>query len=202
MAQPERSREADRRVGDVRRNVFRSLARPRAALPLLAAATGLIVAGCSTPPPAFTIYIGGGSVQVSPTQYCDQTGLKNCQANGGNAKVVTVPDGQLLQVSAPDSVARTPWQVAAEYKNASNGNSYVGCSPLFAADQQYAYTVRPPSGDQLVVVEIYQLAASLVALPNGGFAAPARGTWVLTNDANGSPVYPKAADNLCADQGS
>jgi hypothetical protein len=99
-------------------------------------------------------------------------------------------------------VATTPWQVAAEYKNASNGNSYVSCSPLFPASQQYAYTLRPPSGDQLVVVEIYQSSASLVALPNGGFAAPVRGTWVLANDANGAPIYPKAADNLCADQGS
>jgi hypothetical protein len=154
----------------VRRTVFRTLA-----LPLLAAA-GLIVAGCSTPPPAFTIFTGNGSVQVPPTQYCDITGVHNCQANGSAAAVVSVPDGQTVQVSAPESVATTPWQVAAEYKNASNGNSYVACSPLFPASQQYAYTVRPPSGDQLVVIEIYQSSTSLIALTNGGFAAVARGT--------------------------
>jgi hypothetical protein len=180
----------------VRRNVLRSLG-----LPLLAAA-GLIVAGCSTPPPAFTIFVGTGTVQVPPTQYCDITGLHNCQANGAAATVVSVPDGQIVQVSAPESVATTPWQVAAEYKNAANGSSYVACSPLFPASQQYAYTVRPPSGDQLVVVEIYQSSTSLVPLTNGGFAALTRGTWVLTNAANGSPTYPKAGDNLCEDQGT
>jgi hypothetical protein len=180
----------------VRRNVLRLLG-----LPLLAAAC-LIVAGCSTPPPAFTVYIGHGSVQVPPTQYCDTSGLHNCQANGAAATAVPVPDGQIVQVSAPESVATSPWQVAAEYHNASNGNSYVACSPLFPASQQYAYTVRPPSGDQLVVVEIYQSSTSLVALSNGGFAALVRGTWVLTNNANGSPTYPKAGDNLCEDQGS
>lgn len=187
----------------MRRNVFRSLARsPRVAvLPLLAAA-GLLVAGCSTPPPAFTVFVGKGSVQVPPTQYCDITGLHNCQANGGAAAVVSVRDGQIVQVSAPESVATTPWQVAAEYHNAANGNSYVACSPLFPASQQYAYTVRPPSGDQLVVIEIYQSSTSLVALNNGGFAAIARGTWVLTNDANGAPTYPKAGDNLCEDKGA
>jgi hypothetical protein len=105
-------------------------------------------------------------------------------------------------VSAPESVATTPWQVAAEYKNASNGNSYVSCSPLFPAGQQYAYTVRPPSGDQLVVIEIYQSSTSLVPLTNGDFANVVRGTWVLTNNANGAPTYPKAADNLCEDQGT
>ncbi|HJP75098.1 MAG TPA: DUF2771 family protein [Pseudonocardiaceae bacterium] len=180
----------------MRSNVVRSLA-----LPLLAA-IGLTVAGCSTPPPAFTVFVGNGSVQVPPTQYCDITGLRNCQANGAAATVVSVRDGQIVQVSAPESVATTPWQIAAEYKNVANGDSYVACSPLFPADQQYAYTVRPPSGDQLVVVEIYQSSTSLVPLNNGGFAALARGTWVLTNNANGSPTYPKAGDNLCEDQGS
>lgn len=179
----------------MRRNVFRLLG-----LPLLAAA-GLIVAGCSTPPPAFTVYVGSGSVSVSPSQYCDVTG-QQCQANATAAQVATVPDGQIVQVSAPDSVARTPWQVAAEYHNASNGNSYVSCSPLFPANGQYAYTVRPPSGDQLVLIEIYQLSTTLVAQNNGGFAALGRGTWVLTNNANGTPVYPRAHDNLCEDQGS
>ncbi|HEY2701006.1 MAG TPA: DUF2771 family protein [Pseudonocardiaceae bacterium] len=186
----------------MRRNVFRSLARPRAALPLLAAAACLTVAGCSTPPPAFTMFLGNGSVQVPPTQYCDIDGLHNCQANGTAATVVSVPDGQLVQVSAPESVATTPWQVAAEYKSASNGQSYISCSPLFPASQQYAYTVRPPSGDQLVVIEIYQSSTSLVPLNNGGFAALVRGTWVLSNEANGAPTYPKAGDNLCEDQGS
>jgi hypothetical protein len=188
----------------VRRNVFRSSGRPRLprAAALLLAAVGLIVAGCSTPPPAFTIFVGSGSVQVSPTQYCDITGLHNCQANGGATAVVSVPDGQIVQVSAPESVASTPWQVAAEYHNASNGSSYVACSPLFPANQRYAYSVRPPSGDQLVVIVIYQTSNSAVATANGGFAFLIRGTWVLTNDANGSPTYPKAGDNLCEDQSS
>ncbi len=179
----------------MRRNVLRSLG-----LPLLAAA-GLILAGCSTPPPAFTIFIGSGSVQVPPTQYCDATGVRDCQANGAAATVVSIPDGQVVQVSAPDSVAQAQWQLAAWYKDTSNGDSYIACSPMFAANQQYAYTVRPPSGDQLVLIQIYQPANSAL-LSNGLIVSFRRGTWLLTNDANGSPTYPKAGDNLCEDQGT
>ncbi|HEY4457563.1 MAG TPA: DUF2771 family protein [Pseudonocardiaceae bacterium] len=186
----------------MRRNVFRSLARPRAALPLLAAALGLVVAGCSTPPPAFTMYLGQGSVQLSPTHYCDATGVRSCQSDASAAKVVTVRDGQLVQVSAPDSVATTQWQVAAWFKNASNGNSYIACSPMFQAGQQYAYTVRPPAGDQLVLIAIYEPSTSAIQLSDGSIIQFQRGTWVLTNNANGTPTYPKPNDNLCVDQGS
>jgi hypothetical protein len=186
----------------VRPIVFRSLPRARVIrvvlLPLLAC-LGLVVAGCSTPPPAFTFYAGSASVRVPPTQYCDITGLRNCQANGRAATAVAVPDNQVVQVSAPEQVASTPWQVAAEYHNV-NGSSYVACSPLFRANQQYAYTVRAPAGDQLVLIAVYQSSISLVPLTNGGFAALARGTWVLTNNGNGAPVLPKAGDNLCEDK--
>jgi hypothetical protein len=185
-------------VRDVRRIAFRPLVRARvlrvALLPLLAC-LGLVAAGCSTPPPAFTFFAGNASVQVRPTQYCD-IALRNCQANGQAATAVSVPDNQVVQVSAPESVATTPWQVAAEYHN-GNGNTYVSCSPLFAASQQYAYTVRAPAGNQLVLIVVYEIAGSMELLPNGSLAVLARGTWVLTNNSNGKPVLPKPGDNLC-----
>ncbi|HEX3779941.1 MAG TPA: DUF2771 family protein [Pseudonocardiaceae bacterium] len=183
----------------MRRIVFRPLVRARvlrvALLPLLAC-LGLVVAGCSTPPPAFTFFTGNGSVQVPPTQYCDVTGLHNCQADGTAATAVSVPDDQVVQISAPESVAGTPWQVAAEYHN-GNGNSYVSCSPLFPASQQYAYTVRAPAGDQLVMIVVYESSATVELLPNGNLATLIRGTWVLTNNRNGNPTLPKPGDNLC-----
>lgn len=153
------------------------------------------LSACSVPNPDITFFSSGRSVTAAPIQYCDIT-ERNCRADGQAPVSLRVTSGQPVQVSAPAEVADTPWQIAARYRQA-DGTEYVSCSPLFAAGQQYAYTVRAPhSGDQLVLIEVYQASATLVRLPNGDVATPIRGTWVLT--ANGQTVLPKPGDNLCA----
>lgn len=172
----------------------------KVALPVLAAG-GLLLSGCSVPPPNITFFsAGAGSVNVAPLQYCDLEG-QHCQANGAAAAALNVVPGRPVQISAPDEVASTLWQVAARFQDQS-GNQYVSCSPLFTPDQRYAYTVNPQAGDQLVLIEVYQVAGAIYATPNGtDFEATARGTWVLTANG-GKRVLPKPGDYLCAGQQS
>jgi hypothetical protein len=61
--------------------------------------------------------------------------------------------------------------------------------------------VPPRAGDQLVLIEVYQLAGAFYAAPGGGVYTPARGTWVLTANTTAKQVLPKPGDNLCAGNG-
>lgn len=172
----------------------------RVLLALLAAGGLVLLSACSVPNPDITFFSSGHSVSVAPIQYCDAQ-ENHCQADGGAAATLSVISGQPVQISAPQEVASTPWQIAARYRDA-NGSEYVSCSPLFAAGSRFAYTVHPPqAGDQLVLIEIYQSSAVLEELPNGDTANPVRGTWVLEASTQGAPasapVLPKPGDNLC-----
>jgi hypothetical protein len=157
-----------------------------------------LMSACSVPNPNITFFSSGKSVTAKPLQYCDLN-EEHCQANGGASVSLAVRTGQPVQVSTPDEVATSPWQVAARYKDAK-GSEYVSCSPLFTAGDQYAYTVHAQhGGDQLVLIEVYQASATIVQLPNGDIATPIRGTWVLTAEAANNAVLPKPGDNLCAE---
>lgn len=172
----------------------------RLLLSLLAAGGLLALTSCSAPNPDITFFSSGSSVSAAPIQYCDVTAL-TCAANGSATVSLPVIAGKPMQISAPNEVASTPWQVAARYRG-PNGAEYVACSPLFKPGERYAYTVNPPgAGDALVLIEVYQVSATLVQLPNGDLVTPARGTWVLTAGAGSGQVLPKAGDNLCASAG-
>jgi hypothetical protein len=164
---------------------------------LLAVGAVPVLSSCSTPNPDMTFFASGTSVSVAPVQYCDRL-ERHCAANGDAAASLTVRGADPVQISAPEEVAATPWQVAARFKGA-NGDEYVSCSPLFPAGQRYAYTVTPPrAGDQLVLIEVYQISATMFQMPNGDIVTPARGTWVLTANTGGQRVLPKPGDNLCS----
>ena len=171
----------------------------RVLLALLAAGGLAVLSACSVPDPVITFFSSGTAVTAKPIQYCDVQ-EQHCQANGAAPVGLDVISGQPVQVSAPQEVADSPWQVAARFQD-STGGQYVSCSPLFAAGDRYAYTVHAPhAGDQLVLIEVYQASGTLVQLANGEVATPIRGTWVLTANTQGSPVnhvLPKPGDNLC-----
>lgn len=163
---------------------------------LLAACGLLSLSACSAPDPDITFYSSGTTVSVAPIQYCDITEA-HCSANGGATRSLAVTTGQPVQISAPQQVANSPWQVAARYRD-TKGAEYVACSPLFVAGNQFAYTVHPPhADDRLVLIEVYQASATLEELPNGDIETPIRGTWVLTA-GSAAGVLPKPGDNLCA----
>lgn len=169
-------------------------------LSLLAAGGLVALSSCSVPDPRITFFSSGRSVSAAPIQYCDVQD-QHCNANGSAAVSLTVVPGQPVQISVPQEVANTPWQVAARFKDA-NGTDYAACSPLFKVGQQFAYTVYAPhAGDQLVLIEIYQSSGTITMTASGDIYTPVRGTWVLTANTQGAPsntVLPKPADNLCS----
>ena len=130
----------------------------RVALGVIAAVAGLLLlSGCTAPIPDVTFYSSGHSVAAAPLQYCDSQ-LQHCLAHANPPVFLTVAPGALVQVSAPVDFRTTPWQVAARYRD-GQGKEYVACSALFTGGNQLAYTVAPPPGDQLVLIEVYQVAA-------------------------------------------
>ena len=169
-------------------------------LSLLAAGGLLALSSCSVPNPEITFFSSGRSVTVAPIQYCDVKD-QHCAADGSAARSLNVIPGQPVQISVPQEIADTPWQVAARFRDAS-GSEYASCSPLFGVGKQFAYTVYAPhSGDQLVLIEIYQSSGTFALTAAGDVYTPIRGTWVLTANTQGAPsgtVLPKPADNLCS----
>jgi Protein of unknown function (DUF2771) len=152
----------------------------------------------SSSDPQITFSTSGSTVSASPIQYCD-VHEQNCTSDGTAPAVVKVPAGATVQVKAPQSVASTPWQVAARF-HGSTGNEYVSCSPLFGAGKASQYTVSPAAaGDTLVLIEVYQSSAVLQKNPDGVHTTPVRGTWVLTDKSGTSAVLPQPGDNLCDD---
>jgi hypothetical protein len=169
---------------------------------LLAAGGLVVLSSCSVPNPNVTFYSSGTSVTAAPIQYCDVQ-EQHCTANGSASASLSVIPGQPVQISVPQEIADTPWQVAARFRDAS-GTEYAACSPLFGVGQRYAYTVYAPhAGDQLVLIEIYQSSATFALDGSQQVYTPIRGTWVLTANTQGAAtkaVLPKPGDNLCASQ--
>lgn len=173
----------------------------RRVLLLLLAVGGLVgLSACSVPNPNITFFSSGSAVSVAPIQYCDVQ-EEHCTADGSAAGRITVIPGRPVQVSVPQEVADSPWQVAARFRD-SNGTEYAACSPLFGVGSRYAYTVYAPhAGDQLVLIEVYQSSGTLRMTAGGDVFTPIRGTWVLTANTQGAAansVLPKPGDNLCA----
>lgn len=148
--------------------------------------------------PRITFSTSDTTVSADPIQYCDVQ-ERNCTGDGSAPVQVNVRAGVAVQVRAPQSVSATPWQVAARFHGTRSGNDYASCSPLFAAGKQTKYTVTPPPGDELVLIEVYQSSAVLNKNPDGVFSTPVRGTWVLTNKTTTGTVLPQPGDNLCDD---
>jgi hypothetical protein len=172
---------------------------------VITAVAGLsVLSGCSSSalsvpaPPDVTFASGGHSVAGAPLQYCDAQ-LKNCLAHANPPVFLTVAPGAVVQVKAPAAFEKTPWQVAARYRD-GQGKEYVACSTVFTGGGQLTYTVTPPRGEVLVLVEVYQVAAVLGASTNAQDVTFANsGVWslVATPPAGQQPELPKLGDNLC-----
>jgi hypothetical protein len=170
----------------------------RVVVGLIAAVAGLLLlSGCTKPIPDVTFYTSGHSVAAAPLQYCDST-LQHCLPHANPPVFLGVTPGQPVQVSAPVEFRTTPWQVAARYRD-GQGKEFVACSALFANGGQLAYTVRPPTGYQLVLIEVYQVAALIGLGGNQQVTFADSGVWslVATPPAGQQPELPKLGDNLC-----
>jgi hypothetical protein len=171
----------------------------RVLMGVIAAVAGLLVlSACTAPIPDVTFASGGHSVAAAPLQYCDSQ-LKNCIAHANPPVFLSITPGKPVQVSVPAALGKTPWQVAARYKD-KQGKEYVACSSVFTDGSRLAYTVTPPAGYQLVLIEVYQVAALIGISTNAQQVTFANsGVWslVATPPAGQQPELPKLGDNLC-----
>ncbi|GAB3282995.1 DUF2771 family protein [Parasphingorhabdus pacifica] len=144
------------------------------------AVAGIAVAGCSAPTePQVTFYSHGNSVEVQPAQYCDASGEDCAPPPADPVGELEVPPDTPLQISVPQEVATTPWQVAFVYRT-DTGEEINGRSEVFSPTQRHSYTLRlPPEGTQLEHVEVQQFSAVLTPGPEGGVNFGIGGSWVL-----------------------
>lgn len=151
----------------------------RRLLPVLAAA--LLMAGCgSAPAPDVTFAAGVDNVVAKPTQYCDVK-LTDCNADPTAPVELAVPVGTPLQVSVPEEISSTPWQVVFSYRDGT-GAQTDGRSPVFAVNTQKTYSlVLPDPTDRLLGAQVQQYGPPPQANPETGeLEFPIRASWVLT----------------------
>lgn len=154
----------------------------RRLIPVLAAA--LLVAGCAgSTPPDVTFAAGTATVVAKPTQYCDRD-LTNCRSDAAAPVGLVVPAGTPLQVSVPEEISSTPWQVVFSYRDAA-GAQTDGRSPVFAVGAQKTYSLQLPApGDRLLTAQVQQYGPPPQANPQTGeLEFPIRASWVLTAKA-------------------
>ena len=171
----------------------------RVVVAVITAAAGLLaLSACTAPVPDVTFYASGHSVAAAPVQYCDAE-FKHCLPHANAPVFLTLTPGDPVQVSAPDEFRTTPWQVAARYRD-GQGKEFVACSSVFTNGSRLAYTVTPPTGYQLVLIEVYQVSAVIGITANEQNVEFANsGVWslVATPPAGQQPELPKLGDNLC-----
>jgi Protein of unknown function (DUF2771) len=151
----------------------------RRLFPVLAAA--LVVAGCGgTAPPDVTFAAGATDVVAKPTQYCD-IDLTNCTSDAAAPVELTVPAGTPLQITVPDAIASTPWQVVFSYRDGA-GAQTDGRSPVFGVNAQRAYRLELPGPtDRLLTAQVQQYGPPPQAdAETGELEFPIRASWVLT----------------------
>jgi hypothetical protein len=151
---------------------------PRTVLYLLAA---LLLAGCgSEPPPQVTFAAGTASVVARPTQSCDLK-FTECHNDPEAPVKLPVPPGTPLEVTVPDDVAKTPWQIVFTYRD-SAGVQQDQRSRVFPPGQRTMYTLElPEPADRLIVAQVQQYAPLPQADPaTGEIQFPIRTSWVLT----------------------
>ncbi|MGH4014422.1 MAG: DUF2771 family protein [Pseudonocardiaceae bacterium] len=147
--------------------------RPSALLPAVLAT--IVLTGCgASAAPEVTFSVAGRSAQTGPIRYCDIE-LTECEQNDSAVAVLGVPAGQPVQISVPDSVAETPWQVVFRYRKDSEQAG--GRSAVFTPGTQQEYILQVPEGGTLETLEVQQYGAP--ELVDGEPSFPIRAAWVL-----------------------
>jgi hypothetical protein len=171
----------------------------RVVVAVITAVAGLLaLSACTAPVPDVTFYTGGHTVAAAPLQYCDAQ-FRHCLPHANAPVFLTVPPGDPVQISAPEEFRDTPWQVAARYGD-GRGKEFVACSSVFTNGSHLAYTVTPPAGYRLVLIEVYQVSAVIGITANEqNVEFENSGVWslVATPPAGRRPELPKLGDNLC-----
>ena len=150
----------------------------RRLFPVVAAVAMLAACG-SSEPPQVTFAAGTASVVARPTQYCDESGT-GCTGDPAAPVALAVPAGTALQVTVPDAIAQTPWQVVFSYRDA-NGAQADERSPVFAPSQRSIWTLELSApADRLLTAQVQQFGPPPQINPDTGEVEfPIRASWVL-----------------------
>jgi hypothetical protein len=137
----------------------------------------LLLAACGSEPPQVTFAADTASVVARPTQYCDLQ-LTDCTADPAAPVTLPVQPGTPLQVTVPDEIAQTPWQVVFSYRDA-NGTQTDERSPVFAAGERSTWTLQLAATNQLVTAEVQQYGVPQFNPETGQAEFAIRASWVL-----------------------
>ncbi|WP_018335332.1 DUF2771 family protein [Actinomycetospora chiangmaiensis] len=145
---------------------------------VVAVVTVLVVSSGPDDPGAVTFAAGGATVQAEPTVYCDLM-VTDCRTDPGNVATLPLPAGVALDLTVPDAVLATPWQVAFAYLD-ETGTQQSGRSQVFPPNARGQFRlVLPDPRWRLQRVEVQQFGASQTVTPQGSLFST-RSTWVLT----------------------
>lgn len=148
----------------------------RLLLPLVAV---LVLSACSSAPPEVTFAAAGASAVARPTQYCDIE-LDDCTGDASAPVTLAVPPGTPLQVTVPEDIAQTPWQVVFSYRDA-NGTQSDERSPVFAPGERTEWTLQLATpDDRLLTAEVQQYGPPPQMNPDTTeIEFPIRASWVM-----------------------
>lgn len=147
----------------------------------LLAVAAILLTGCATDSrPEVTFYSHGESVRVGPVQYCDPLARECAKPRPSAVGSLEVPPGMPLQISVPEEIARTPWQVVFRYRT-SDDKQVRGRTPVLSPGEHHAYTLRlPDAAAQLEQVEVQRYAS--ITVGSGGTQFVIGSTWVVNAD--------------------
>ena len=119
-------------------------------------------------PPQLTAYAHGSTVTVPPFRYCTVR-MEDCQQ--GDTVSLEVPPGDPLQISLPDEIVGSPWELLPLYAGADGRTIEKPTSYRDHPAQTRALTVdsQPEPGLELVGVE---LQVMIIAIDETGNQFP------------------------------
>ena len=151
------------------------------AIVVIVAAVVVVLVLTSGPgsPGAVTFTTAGQSRSAQPTVYCDLR-VTDCENDPSALVALPLPPGTALDVTVPDAVRATPWQVAFAYVD-ETGAQQSGRSQIFAPGAASGFHLALPDPRwRLQRVEVQQFGASETVTARGSLFST-RSTWVLVS---------------------
>ncbi len=146
---------------------------------VVAVVVALVLTSEPDSPGTVTFAVDGQSRTAQPTVYCDVR-VTDCENDPSALVALPLPPGSAVDVTVPDAVLATPWQVAFTYVD-ETGAQQSGRSQMFPpnARGQFRLTLPDPRW-RLQRVEVQQFGASETVTPQGTLFST-RSTWVLVS---------------------
>jgi hypothetical protein len=151
------------------------------AIVVVVAATVTALALTSGPdsPGDVTFTANGQSATAQPTVYCDVM-VTDCENEPTDVVALPLLPGAAVDLTVPDAVVTTPWQVAFTYVD-ETGAQQSGRSQVFAPNARGQFQLALPDPRwRLQRVEVQQFGASQTVTAQGSLFST-RSTWVLVD---------------------